>query len=219
MEEDAGETTQLREAVRAAVMSKHEAQLGEVIFASSTGDLALVKKLVREGLDIDSGDYDMRTTLHLASAEGSITVVMCLLEEAADPNVQDRWGNNPIQDALNGRHVDVIQALLAAGGTITVENSAELMCKAAADAEIDLMRNLVSFGVSVDVGDYDNRTALHLAAAEGALKVDPKTAVVTAWRVYMFSFHGQVVEFLISAGGDINVKDRWNGACACASTH
>ena len=171
VEEDSGETTQLREAVRAVVMSKHESQLGEMIFASSTGDLALVKKLVREGLDIDSGDYDMRTTLHVASAEGSIAVIKCLLEEGANPNVEDRWGNNPIQDTLNGRHFDAMQALLKAGGTITIEDSAELMCKAAAAGEIELMRNLVSFGVSVNVGDYDNRTAMHLASAEGTLKV------------------------------------------------
>jgi glutaminase len=40
----------------------------------------------------------------------------------------------------------------------------------------------------VNVGDYDQRRALHVAAAEG---------------------HKDAVEWLISNGADVNVVDRW----------
>jgi ankyrin repeat protein len=40
-------------------------------------------------------------------------------------------------------------------------------------------------------GDYDARTPFHLAAAEGKLKV---------------------VDYLLSVGAEINIRDRWAGA-------
>lgn len=43
-------------------------------------------------------------------------------------------------------------------------------------------------GISPDVQDYDNRTALHLAASEG---------------------HTPIVELLVCYKANVNLKDRW----------
>jgi hypothetical protein len=48
--------------------------------------------------------------------------------------------------------------------------SAALLCAAAAEDDVAGLRRLVGqHGISVDQGDYDNRTALHLAASAGCL--------------------------------------------------
>ena len=45
------------------------------------------------------------------------------------------------------------------------------LCDAAARGSIDELKELVNMGAPVDEGDYDKRTAIHLAASEGMLEV------------------------------------------------
>jgi len=58
------------------------------------------------------GDYDRRTALHLAAAEGFPDVVSLLIQHGSSKDSQDRWGRKPVEDARQYRHMDVI-ALLA----------------------------------------------------------------------------------------------------------
>ena len=67
----------------------------------------------------------------------------------------------------------------------------EKMCNAAADGDLRSLRTLVvDMGASVNAGNCDGRTALHLAAAEG---------------------HHEVVKFLLKCRADVNAQDRWGG--------
>jgi glutaminase len=49
--------------------------------------------------------------------------------------------------------------------------SASEMCTAAAQGNVDLIRRYIKAGINVNAADYDKRTALHIAAAEGNLEV------------------------------------------------
>lgn len=48
---------------------------------------------------LDKGDYDGRTALHLACAEGHLEIVNLLLEYDVDDYPKDRWGNTPYHEA------------------------------------------------------------------------------------------------------------------------
>jgi hypothetical protein len=66
------------------------------------------------------------------------------------------------------------------------------MCAAAASGDIDRLRVLVQvYSMSVDEGDYDQRTAIHLAASEGSLQ---------AIRCLVEEFHAK-----------LSPIDRWGG--------
>jgi ankyrin repeat protein len=52
---------------------------------------------------VNEGDYDNRTALALASCNGQLEIVKLLCEAGADVNVQDRWGNRPLDDAKNAK--------------------------------------------------------------------------------------------------------------------
>ena len=71
-----------------------------IIHAASTGLIDLVKQLLDEGhVDVNVFDYDGRTPLHLAIAEGQEDTAALLLLRGADPDKKDRFGNTPRSDA------------------------------------------------------------------------------------------------------------------------
>lgn len=74
--------------------------------------------LVKEDkADPNMGDYDRRRALHLAACEGLLPAVDVLLSELqANPNVCDRWGNTPLDDAKRSGHDAVVARLRRAGG-------------------------------------------------------------------------------------------------------
>ncbi|KAL7428473.1 hypothetical protein ACHAXM_001317 [Skeletonema potamos] len=62
-------------------------------------------------VDINKGDYDHRTALHLAASEGHIDVVTFLCQRGANVNAEDRWGGRPLDDALNKDNKRVAEIL------------------------------------------------------------------------------------------------------------
>eukprot|EP00580_Thalassiosira_gravida_P018759 CAMPEP_0201671980 /NCGR_PEP_ID=MMETSP0494-20130426/31235_1 /ASSEMBLY_ACC=CAM_ASM_000839 /TAXON_ID=420259 /ORGANISM="Thalassiosira gravida, Strain GMp14c1" /LENGTH=883 /DNA_ID=CAMNT_0048153495 /DNA_START=588 /DNA_END=3240 /DNA_ORIENTATION=+ len=64
-----------------------------------------------DAVDINKGDYDKRTALHLAAGEGHLDVVQFLCKRGADVNVEDRWGGKPLDDALQKGNERVAETL------------------------------------------------------------------------------------------------------------
>ncbi len=58
------------------------------------------------------GDYDGRTALHLAVAEGHMRCVRFLLDTCkAKSDVRDRWGHTPLQEAINFKQTKIAALL------------------------------------------------------------------------------------------------------------
>ena len=179
----------------------------EAIWAASNGTVRTLEKLVNQQIDLETGDYDRRTPLHLASAEGHLEVVEFLLSHGVDP-IPDRWGGYPISDAMNNNHTEIVDRFNQLSMSYSepvhlVEDpdgktdeiatfDDELMVIellfAAAENNVDGIRLLVARGVPVHAADYDSRTALHLAAAEGSL---------------------DAVKYLVYHEHPLHVRDRW----------
>lgn len=63
-------------------------------------------------MDMTLADYDGRTALHLAAAEGNADCVQFLLETCLVPqDPKDRWGRTPLQEAETFGHENVVQLL------------------------------------------------------------------------------------------------------------
>ena len=142
---------------------------------------------------VDAVDYDMRSALHLACAEGHMEMVELLVQMGAKTSVKDRWGNEPLQEAMLHGHVDVVDFLIKHGVILSLESQTALefkMCTLASQGDMKRIKLLVQCGVAVNSADYDNRSALHLSSACG---------------------HTDIVEYLICCKADVNFKDRWGG--------
>ena len=84
--------------------------------AGSRGDVLALRRMLEDGARLDAADYDGRTALHLAAAEGHLEAVQFLLARGVDVNATDRWGRTPLDDALLRSRTDVGTALRAHGG-------------------------------------------------------------------------------------------------------
>lgn len=77
----------------------------ELLFFASVGDPERCRVICETwGINVADRsccDYDKRTPLHLAAAEGCYAVVQWLLYDAhAKPNAIDRFGRTPLEDAV-----------------------------------------------------------------------------------------------------------------------
>ncbi|MEM8984108.1 MAG: glutaminase A [Pseudomonadota bacterium] len=86
-------------------------QTYQAIYAASVGDTNELKRLVARGHDLNTADYDGRTPLHLAAAEGQIEVVRFLMRHKVHTEPKDRWGFRPIDDAKRHKRNAVIEEL------------------------------------------------------------------------------------------------------------
>jgi cytohesin len=86
----------------------------EIFDASTHGDLAAVKELLKE--DSHSAfltDNERNTPLHYAAGGGHLEVVKLLLADGADVAAKDYGGAMPLHYAAYGGHMDVAELLLA----------------------------------------------------------------------------------------------------------
>ena len=78
--------------------------INALLWAASQGSLIEVQNLLAQGVPATSANYDQRTCLHLAAAEGHYAVVEYLLKKGAQVNARDRWGRTALSDAYFGNH-------------------------------------------------------------------------------------------------------------------
>src|SRR5262245_26188663 len=91
--------------------------------AAPKGDAAAVKKLLDEGVDVNTKFRYDRTALSFAADRGHVEVVKVLLDRKADVTIKDTfynatpltWAVTPAMDRTP-RHTEVVRLLLEHGG-------------------------------------------------------------------------------------------------------
>ena len=90
----------------------------QIIYYCSKGELFQLKEQKINPEDLSRGGYDGRTPLHLASANGHLSVLKYLVSKKVieDINPVDRWGGTPYDDALREQNDEVADYLQSVGG-------------------------------------------------------------------------------------------------------
>ncbi|CAN1184232.1 Potassium channel SKOR [Linum perenne] len=154
------------------------------------GDLYKLKRLLIEGLDPKRTDYNGRSPLHVAASKGFKDITLFLIGQGLEINTSDNFGNTPLLEAIKNDHEEVASLLVKEGATLgnMEEDGGDFLCKIVARRNIDLLKRVLSCGVNYNARNYDERTALHIAASQG---------------LYAFA------SLLVDAGASVLVKDRW----------
>lgn len=170
-------------------ISKQETELAlRVNSAAYHGDLNHLKGLLRAGADPKKTDYDGRSPLHLAASKGYEDITFFLIHEGAEINASDKFGNTPLLEAIKYGHDQVASLLFENGANLNLSDAGSQLCSAVAKGDADFLKRVLSFGIDPNTKDYDHRTPLHIAAAEG---------------LYL------IAKMLLEAGASVFAMDRW----------
>ncbi|KAJ8471887.1 hypothetical protein OPV22_026230 [Ensete ventricosum] len=156
--------------------------------AAYGGDLNYLKGLISAGADPKKTDYDGRSPLHLAASRGYEDITLFLIQEGVDVNLSDKFGNTPLLEAVKQGHDPVASLLFSKGARLNIGEPGSHLCTAVARGDSDFIRRVLKYGIDPNSKDYDQRTPLHIAAAEGLYSV---------------------AKMLIEAGASVFAIDRW----------
>ena len=160
-------------------------KLVQLLFAACNGDKLALERAYLSGLDMNMGDYDNRTALHLACAENHLACVKFLIETCkVDVEVQDRWGNTPLQEAQRFHRPRVVALLkreMARRGisvpVISEEDSDASVTKVVrvnggltnGDSR-DINPKLLTSSISINGTKYDETVEMAAMTIQGAFK-------------------------------------------------
>ncbi|XXG81801.1 hypothetical protein AAC387_Pa09g2370 [Persea americana] len=156
--------------------------------AAFQGDLDHLKGLVQAGADPNKTDYDGRSPLHLAASKGYEDITYFLIQKGVDINISDKFGNTPLLEAIKNGHDGVASLLYQEGASLNIDDAGCFLSKAVIWGDSHFLRRILSHGVDPNSKDYDHRTPLHVAAAEGSVLM---------------------AKVLLEAGASVLSKDRW----------
>lgn len=106
-------------------------------------------------------------------------------QSSLDPRTLETKASNDV-GSLSGEHPFVPENL---------DKAMELLFLSS-QGDKEAIAALLAEGVDVSAADFDDRTALHVAACEG---------------------HSEVVKYLIKKGANVNARDRWGSTVSLTS--
>ncbi|CAB4311842.1 unnamed protein product [Prunus armeniaca] len=154
--------------------------------AAYDGDYYRVKRLIGAGADPNKMDYDGRSPLLVAASKGYEDITCFLIDQGADAEISDKFGNTPLLEAIKHGHDQVASLLVKAGASLTIDDAGDFLCITVARRNLDLLKRLLANDINPNAKNYDQRTALHVAASEGLYPM---------------------AEFLLEAGASVLSKD------------
>ena len=210
----------------ADIETKDDKGCSPLLLASRSGALALVKMLVKAGAEVCATDNEGYTCLIIA-CNGHTEVVRYLVGlKDVDVNHKADDHFSALHCAVDEKHPDVVEVLIAAGADIEIKDemgcSPLLFASKQGDLSADalaVVKVLVKAGADVCATDNEGLTCLAIAALLGhteivryltslqAVDVNHKVDDFSALHHAVYSVHPDVVEVLIAAGADIEARD------------
>ncbi|XP_026848989.1 protein phosphatase 1 regulatory subunit 12A isoform X1 [Drosophila persimilis] len=181
-------------------------------------NVQMLQLLLEYGADVDAQDSDKWTPLHAAATCGHLELVRILIRHGANLLAVNTDGNMPYDLCDDENSLDFIEGEMAQRGV-----TQELIDETRSSTERIMLRDLMELartGGDLEEPDYQCATPLHIAAANGYVRVveflleqhvnvdamdkDLWTPVHAAacWG------HLEVLEMLAQCGADLNVRNK-----------
>ena len=136
--------------------------------AAMRGDIATVRKLLDQNVDVNSAQGDGMTALHWAAERGNVALAELLLKARADTRATTRVGNyTPLHIAAKSGNAPIVRALIKAGAAVNdmTVGGATAMHFAAAAGSADAVNALADAKADVNAKESEwAQTPLMFAA-------------------------------------------------------
>ena len=166
----------------------HAQQSASVIDAAESGDLALLRELVTEGVDIDTQQGDGATALHHAAHCDNVEAARLLITAGATVGITNELGATPLWLAARNGSSTMASLLLDAGAdpNASLQMGETPLMTAARAGDLETVTLLLGHGADVNAAEHERRqTSLMWAAAQR---------------------HPRVVRALINHGANIHAR-------------
>jgi len=190
-----------------------------LVTSANSGIIKEVKKALKDGVNVNSVDWDQLTPLIAASQGGHVDVVKHLVNNGAKVDAVDKDGISSLMEASIAGHIKVVQFLVDKDADVNLKAGSDVnaVWLAAGEGKADVLNYLIKKGADVTAKRMDGIGALASAAVAGhedVVKVLLKNKEVNVNEsdnegltpVMNVCEHGSVVvlKMLVKAGGDVN---------------
>lgn len=172
-------------------LNKVDSSFTKLHRACLLNDDTQVKKHLHK-VDNNSHDTSNRYPIHLATVNGNFAIVKLLIENQANPNVQDNEGNTPLIKSIECGHEHLVKYLLSNGADPNIsdlDNNTALHWAVMTETMIAIDALMSSKKCDLSLKNNKDETCLHLAVRS------PLINSIT-------------FELMLRAGSDLEAKDQ-----------
>ena len=158
--------------------------------AAMKRDVATVRKLVDQKVDVNAPGADGTPPLHWLVRVDDFDTVRRLIRAGADPSKPNRYGVTPMSLASANGNAEMIALLLEAGAdaNVTDKQGETALMTASGAGNVDAVKTLLDHGATVDTRDAAfQQTALMVAIRDN---------------------HPDIVKLLVERGANVNLQTR-----------
>jgi uncharacterized protein len=101
--------------LQAVIMYNYLSEGVDLMVAAASGNIAAMRTLVNDGVNLDETDKEGKTALMYAAEGGHVDVVKFLIENRANPNLKAKNGKTAMMYASDKGNTQIVQILKNAG--------------------------------------------------------------------------------------------------------
>ena len=119
-----------------------------LLAACATGNLCIVKALLRNKADVNKCNYMKELPLFVAVEQGCCDIVKDLVAHNADVNLTSKYNQSPLYSAAERGHYDIVLFLLQNGADVNICNfgNESPLYVASSYGHCDIVRLLIAHG-------------------------------------------------------------------------
>ncbi|XP_076395579.1 uncharacterized protein LOC143265744 [Megachile rotundata] len=134
--------------------------------------MQIIRKMLKDGIDINDHDFEGRAPLHFAVSNGHVDIVNLLLENGADVSQVTKKGNTSLHIAASKYYKEIVEILLQHisrdkllkyVNAKTTGSGATSLHIAAINGSLDIVKSLLTHGATYNIKNNNGETPFDLS--------------------------------------------------------